>query len=140
MGAVAGAMLLIGMSGAIAALGDTLFPVDSFVEGLERELSASGHVFERLRIYHPILAVTGGLLAVWVANRLGETRPGRVERTARLVAILVLVQLAFGTVNALLAAPVWMQIVHLLLADLVWMTLVVLAADVLQPARTRARA
>ena len=46
IGAVGAAMLMVGVSGAIAALGDTLFPVDSFVEGLERELSASGHVFE----------------------------------------------------------------------------------------------
>ena len=137
IGAVGGAMLLIGVSGAIAALGDTLFPVDSFAEGLERELSATGHVFERLRIYHPAIAVAGGLLAVWVANRLAENRIGRVERTARLISLLVLAQLALGTVNALLAAPVWIQIVHLLVADVVWMAMVVLAADVLLPARTR---
>jgi heme A synthase len=137
IGAVAGAMLLLGVSGAIAALGDTLFPVDSFAEGLERELSSTGHVFERLRIYHPAIAIGGGLLAVWVANRLAETRPGRVERIARGVAVLVLVQLGVGTVNALLAAPVWIQIVHLLLADMLWMAIVVLSADVLLPARSK---
>ncbi len=137
IGAVGVGMLLVGVSGAIAALGDTLFPVDTFVEGLERELSASGHIFERLRIYHPAIAIVAGLLAVWVANRLAETRPGRVERAARLVSLLVFIQLAVGTVNALLAAPVWIQIVHLLLADLVWMALVVLAADVLMPARSK---
>lgn len=140
LGALGGAMLLIGVSGAIAALGDTLFPVDSFVEGLERELSASGHIFERLRIYHPAIAIAGGLLAVRVANRLAETRPGRVEQAARLVTGLVLVQLALGTVNALLAAPVWIQIVHLLLADLVWMAIVVLSADVLLPVRSGVKA
>lgn len=135
---VGGAFLLVGVSGAIAALGDTLFPVDSFVEGLERELSATGHVFERLRIYHPAIAIVAGLLAVRVASRVAETRPGRVERIARLITLLVLVQLALGTVNALLAAPVWMQIVHLLFADLLWMGVVVLAADVLSPSRQRA--
>ena len=131
--AVAAAFLVLGVSGAIAALGDTLFPVDSFIEGLERELSATGHVFERLRIYHPVIAIAAGLLAVWVSNRLAEDRPGRIQRLARLIAVLVLSQLALGTVNALLAAPVWIQIVHLLLADLVWMVIVVQAADVLAP-------
>jgi heme A synthase len=131
IGAVAVAMLVLGVSGAIAALGDTLFPVDSFLEGLERELSATGHVFERLRIFHPALAIGGGLLAVWAATQLAESRNGRVGRLARLVSLLVIIQIGLGTVNALLAAPIWIQVVHLLLADLVWMTLVVLGADVL---------
>lgn len=137
MGAVGIGMLLLGVSGAIAALGDTLFPVDSFVEGLERELSATGHVFERLRILHPAIAIGVGLLAVWVVIELAESRGGRVGRIARLATLLVLVQLGLGTINALLAAPIWMQVIHLLLADLVWMALVVLAADVLASQRVR---
>ena len=76
---------------------------------------------------------------MWVANRLGESRPGRVDRAARIISLLVFVQLALGTVNVLLAAPVWTQIVHLLLADLVWMVMVVAAADVLLPARARVK-
>ena len=125
------AMLVLGISGAIAALGDTLFPVDTFAEGLERELSATGHVFERLRIFHPAFAIGGGLLAIWAATQLAESRRGRVGRLSRLVTLLVFAQIGLGTVNALLAAPIWIQVVHLLLADLVWMTLVVLGADVL---------
>jgi heme A synthase len=132
------AMLILGVSGAIAALGDTLFPVDSFIEGLERELSAAGHLLERLRIFHPVIAIGTGLLAVWVVNELAESRPGRVGRIARLVSLLVLVQLGLGTVNALLAAPIWIQVVHLLVADLVWMALVVLGADVLATRRVGA--
>lgn len=134
LAAVGIGMLLVGVSGAVAALGDTLFPVDSFIEGLERELSASGHIFERLRIYHPVIAIGAGLLAVWVANRVADDRPGRVERLARLISVIVFVQLAIGTVNALLAAPVWIQLVHLVVADLLWIAIVVLAADVLMPA------
>ena len=138
IGGVGVAMLIVGVSGAIAALGDTLFPVDSFLEGLERELSAAGHVFERLRIFHPVIAIGTGLLAVWVVNELAESRQGRVGRIARLVSLLVLVQLGLGTVNALLAAPIWIQVVHLLVADLVWMALVVLGADVLATRRVGA--
>ena len=138
IGAVGVAMLILGVSGAIAALGDTLFPVDSFIEGLERELSAAGHVFERLRIFHPVIAIGTGLLALWVVNELAESRQGRVGRIARLVSLLVLFQLGVGTVNALLAAPIWIQVVHLLVADLVWIALVILAADVLATRRVGA--
>ncbi len=131
IGAVGASMLVLGVSGAIAALGDTLFPVDSFVEGLERELSATGHLFERLRIFHPAIAVATGILATWAATQLADSRGERIGRLSRIVSSLVFAQIALGTLNALLAAPVWVQIVHLLVADLVWMTLVVLAADVL---------
>jgi heme A synthase len=140
IGAVVFAMLVVGVSGAIAALGDTLFPVDSFAEGLERELSATGHVFERLRIFHPALAIGGGLLAMWAANQLAESRSGMVEQLARLVGSLVVAQIGLGIVNALLAAPIWMQIVHLLLADLLWMTLVVSGAEVLVRQRSEVEA
>jgi heme A synthase len=140
IGSVGFAMLVIGVSGAIAALGDTLFPVDSFAEGLERELSATGHLFERLRIFHPALAIGGGLLAMRAATQLAESRNGRVGRLARLVSLLVVVQIGLGTVNALLAAPIWIQVVHLLLADLVWMTLVALGADVLVRQRSEVAA
>ncbi len=131
IGAVGAAMLGLGVSGAIAALGDTLFPVDSFAEGLERELSATAHLFERLRILHPAIAVGTGILAIWATTQLAESRGERIGRLSRIVTLLVVGQLALGALNALLAAPVWIQIVHLLVADLIWMTLVVLAADVL---------
>jgi len=140
MAGVGVAMLAVGVSGAIAALGDTLFPVDSFLEGLERELSAAGHVFERLRVWHPVVAVGAGLSALWVSNRLAENRGERVARMARTVTALVFGQLALGVVNVLLAAPVWMQLVHLLVADVLWMSLVVLASDVLTGARAKVSA
>ena len=42
-----------------------------------------------------------------------------------------MIQLVGGLVNVLLAAPVWMQIVHLLLADLSWIALIMLGMDCL---------
>lgn len=128
-------MFLLGISGALAALGDTLFPVDSFLEGVERELSSTANVFERLRVLHPFIAVTVGILAAWVSARLAEPRPGRPQQLSSWVLGLVVLQLGVGVVNVLLAAPIWLQLVHLLLADIVWMTFVVLAADVLAPVR-----
>ena len=58
------AMLAVGITGAIAALGDTLFPVDSLREGLAQELSPDAHPFVVLRIIHPIVAVFDGCVLV----------------------------------------------------------------------------
>lgn len=128
-------MLVLGVSGALAALGDTLFPVDSFLEGVERELSTTANAFERLRVLHPFIAITVGLLAVWAGRQLAVGRPGRPEQLSRLVVGLISFQFGVGAVNVLLAAPVWLQLVHLVLADFVWMVFVVLSAEVLFPAK-----
>lgn len=57
-----------------------------------------------------------------------RTQDPAMHRLARLVTVLVTVQLGAGFLNVLLLAPVWMQLLHLLLADLVWITLILLTA------------
>jgi cytochrome c oxidase assembly protein subunit 15 len=37
-------------------------------------------------------------------------------------------QLLLGTLNVILLAPVWLQLVHLLLSDVIWFAFVALAA------------
>ena len=49
--------LIVGISGALAALGDTLFPATSFAEGVRQEMSDTAHFLLRLRLLHPALAV-----------------------------------------------------------------------------------
>jgi heme A synthase len=126
-------LLLAGLSGAVAALGDTLFPSMSLAEALRRDLSPTGHLLVRLRLLHPVIAVSVGLWVGFVALRLllGEASGVRVRRRARLTVGLVVLQLLAGAINVLLLAPVWMQIVHLLLADLVWISFVLLGASAL---------
>jgi heme A synthase len=132
-GALAG-VLLLGVSGAVAALGDTLFPVSTFREGLTQDLSPTAHAFVRLRIWHPALAlgmaVLVAALAGWVPRRRGGAA---VRRWARALLVLFALQLAVGLVNLALAAPVALQLVHLLMADLVWIALVLLSAAALAP-------
>jgi heme a synthase len=121
--------LLVGVSGAIAALGDTLFPVRSFAEGWQQDLSPTAHLFVRLRVLHPVLAVTVGAGLLVVTGLLTLRDHPRGSRTpATVAAALVLAQLAAGLLNLGLLAPIPLQIVHLLLADLVWIALVRLAA------------
>ena len=49
--------LLLGMTGAVTALGDTLFPAGSLAEGLRQDFSPTAHLLLRLRVLHPTLAV-----------------------------------------------------------------------------------
>ncbi len=121
--------LLVGASGAVAALGDTLFPPESLGTALAADLSATAHVLVRLRIIHPFLAVGVALLLLLTRFAIVTKRAGRaVERWGTAVRVLVLTQLCAGLVNMMLLAPIWLQIVHLLLADLVWIALVLLLA------------
>jgi heme A synthase len=122
--------LLVGISGAIAALGDTLFPVRSFAEGWSQDLSPTAHLFVRLRVLHPVLAVTvgAGLLVVTGLLVLRD-HPRGARGPATVAAALILAQLTAGLVNLGLLAPIPMQMIHLLLADLVWIALVRLAAS-----------
>jgi cytochrome c oxidase assembly protein subunit 15 len=122
-------VLLVGVSGAIAALGDTLFPVRSFAEGWQQDLSPTAHLFVRLRVWHPVLAVlVGAALLVTAGALVISDRPRGARAPATVVAALVLAQLAAGLTNLALLAPIPLQVVHLLLADLVWIALVHLTA------------
>jgi heme A synthase len=125
-------LLVVGKSGAIAALGDTLYPAQSLLAGLAQDLSPTASLLVRLRILHPLLAVAGTLAVAFAAARvLQSTDEPLVRRWAWIVAGLALAQLGFGLVNLILLAPVWMQVVHLLLADVLWIALVLLAARAL---------
>lgn len=122
-------MLVIGVSGAVTALGDTLFPVETLGEGLRQDFSPTAHFLVRLRVWHPIIAVLVGFYLMFVGGLVYMFRSDPwVKRFALGLVGLFIVQLLAGLVNLLLLAPVWMQLVHLLLADLVWITLVLLAA------------
>ena len=123
---------LLGMSGAITALGDTLFPVNSLAQGFAQDSNANASFLIRLRVIHPLIAIlitAYTLLLVWyITRRLNGLADRRLSLTLR---GLVLIQFAAGFLNLLLLAPIWMQIVHLLLADSVWISYVLFAATTL---------
>jgi heme A synthase len=131
LSALAG-ILVLGASGAIAALGDTLFPSHSLSDGLAQDLSPLAHVFLRLRVLHPFLALATGavIFAAATLARVTSTSP-RVRLLSRVVTAAFATQFAAGLVNLFLLAPVPMQLVHLLLADATWIALVLLAWEAL---------
>jgi heme A synthase len=134
----AGGLLLVGATGAVTALGDTLFPAGSLAAGLRQDLDPAAHFLLRLRTLHPVLAVAVGCHLVLLPQRLAARRHGlQAARLGTAVALLSLAQLAAGAINLGLLAPLWMQLVHLLLADALWVALVLFAAALLAvPARS----
>ena len=139
--ALAVGLLLSGVSGAVAALGDTLYPAASHAEGLAATLSPSSHILLRLRALHPVIAVSAGVVLMFVAPRLPAVDEAIGQRLGRATLLLAGLQMFGGLVNLLLLAPVWMQIVHLLVADVLWIAFVLLGARVLarEPVAARAR-
>ncbi len=126
--AACGSLLAIAATGAIAALGDTLFPASSLREGLAQDLSPTAHVFLRLRALHPFLAIASAATVLASVALFRVVRPApRVLMLSRMLAGAFLGQLALGLLNVALLAPVWMQLLHLLVADVVWLSLVLLA-------------
>ncbi len=134
------ATLILGVSGAVTALGATLFPVTSLAEGLKQDLSPTAHILIRLRFFHPFIAVgVSGLLILTAALTRTHISGNHVVRWANALIILVLIQLGAGLINLLLHAPVWLQLTHLLLSDFVWIALVLLGSSALaRPARETA--
>jgi cytochrome c oxidase assembly protein subunit 15 len=125
-------LLVVGKSGAIAALGDTLYPAQSLLAGLAQDLSPTASLLVRLRMLHPLLAVAGTLAVAFASARVLQSTSGPpVRRWAWATSLLAILQVGAGLLNLALLAPVWMQIVHLLLADVLWIALVLLAARAL---------
>jgi cytochrome c oxidase assembly protein subunit 15 len=125
----AAGVMAVGATGAVSALGDTLFPAATLAQGLAQELSPAAHVLLRLRVVHPFLALAAGFFLLYLCQRAAADSPAARTWATRL-RFLVLAQWAAGVLDVGLLAPVWLQLVHLLLADLVWLALVLLAATV----------
>ena len=126
------AVLVLGCSGAIAALGDTLFPATSLRAGIAMDLSPLAHVFLRLRVLHPFLALASGAIVFAAASavRVSRLEP-RVRQLSRVVTLMFAVQFGVGLANVTLLAPIGMQIVHLLMADATWIALVLMGWEAL---------
>lgn len=121
--AAVGGLVIVGAAGAITALGDTLFPAESLLEGIRDDFT--GTFLVRLRWIHPVVAVVMGLYLLWLRNHM----EGSHRRLGAGLATLVVGQLVLGAVNVALLAPVWMQVIHLLVADALWVVFVLFAID-----------
>jgi heme a synthase len=115
-------VFITGLTGAIAALGDTLFPVKTLLEGLAQDLNPASHLLLRLRSAHPFLAVTTATIVLLFAAR---SRNGGVWSKACYA--LVAAQTGVGILNLLLLAPIPFQLAHLVMADTLFVVTVLCA-------------
>jgi cytochrome c oxidase assembly protein subunit 15 len=122
-------VLIVGVTGSLAALGDTLFPATSLGAALTQDFSATSGWLVRWRWTHPTVAVLASVFLVWLLVRAAKQRTHwDNRRLSTLVLILLAAQYVLGVLDVFFLAPVWLQIAHLLGADLLWVALVVLVA------------
>ena len=122
--------IAVGVTGSLAALGDTLFPAATLAQAFAQDLSQSGPWLLRLRWMHPAASVIAGLFVVGIIWVTSARQDGANRKLANWVIGLLLSQFALGALDVLLRAPNWMQIMHLLGADIYWVVLVVLTARI----------
>ncbi len=126
------ATILVGATGSLAALADTLFPSPSLWAGLMEDFAATSPLLIRMRWVHPAAALVGLVCVVLLARRVRTT-------LSAVVAWLLVLQILLGVADVLLLAPTWMQVVHLLGADIYWVALVGLAAEIVWPKTVQSR-
>ena len=125
------ATLIVGVTGSLAALGDTLFPATSLRAALMQDFSANSSWLIRLRWLHPAVSLVAGAFLLWLVYH--GSRIVMHRRLSLAVAGLLLFQYALGLADLALLTPTAMQMAHLLGADLLWVSLVVLCARLCLP-------
>ncbi len=143
------ALVATSMTGAITALGDTLFPIapalgPGLLDKVRDDLSATSHFLVRLRVAHPVVAILSATYLMGLGNHIWQRAraPHAAKRWALIVVACVAAQVLIGLANIALAAPGWMQLVHLLMANLVWLGVWQMGCELLamRPSATSERA
>jgi cytochrome c oxidase assembly protein subunit 15 len=141
IGAIASVLvvMIVGVTGSLAALGDTLFPASSLGQALAQDFSAGSGWLVRWRWTHPTVAFVSSIFLIWLLVRAAQRSAYWDNRgLSALVLMLLAAQYVLGVLDVFLLAPLWLQVAHLLGADLLWVALVVLTARLtLQPVEGR---
>ena len=133
-------IFVVSITGAIVALGDTLFPANSLANGVAQDFAANSSLLLKLRLMHPAVAILSAIYLLWVAfGAMQDREDGNPLRTAGMrVALMVFVQVMVGFANIYLLAPIGMQLAHLLIAEMLWIAVVLLACEEVRAAAAEA--
>ena len=114
--------VLVGMSGAFAALSTTLYPSESLLAGLAQDFDSNAPLYIKLRAYHPILAVgfIGALLPIIASWKRSVSF---AKHSLNRFLIVLLATGAIGLATLLLLSPVWLKLTHLLFSQILWIFL-----------------
>ena len=125
-------MLVLIFSGGIAAMGNTMFPSTSLQQGFAADFNPASHTLIRLRILHPLIAITvGTYLFVGLGLSWWLKPTPRARRTAQVLLGVYVAQLAVGTANLAFLAPMALQLIHLMMAVLAFSLLTTLSLEML---------
>ena len=103
-------LLVVATSGAIAALATTLFPSISLWQGIQTDFQENSHIFLKLRILHPLIALSliGGLIYYFWEK--GQSR----------LALELCGAVALGILTLVTLSPLWLKLSHLLIGHYIW--------------------
>src|SRR5262249_34799305 len=107
------AVMLLSVSGALTALGDTLFPGT-------RAPFAQEPLLLRVRLFHPLLAMVVSAWVLFMTWSLASRLGGSERRSAWCIGGLLVAQIGVGFLNVRMSAPLSLQLSHLFLADCLW--------------------
>ena len=120
-------VMVVGLTGSLASLGDTISPAGSLRYALIQDFSSRSHVLLRLRLLHPVVAVMASIYVLWLLKSFWGKQDHSWWPVVLTVALMA--QFALGGLNVILLAPVWLQLTHLLVAEVFWILLVLASAD-----------
>jgi heme a synthase len=120
------ATLVVGVTGSLAALGDTLYPAHNLLAAVAQDFSSGSSWLLRIRWFHPAVSFVAGAFILWLVVR--SLRIPLARALAVAVLALLALQYLLGVADLAFLAPTSLQMLHLLGADLLWIALVLLAA------------
>ncbi len=120
-----GSFLVVGATGAWAALASTLYPSESFIASLMKELAPDSHFLTSLRTFHPVFGtVLGAGLILLLIVLKSENSSERIEKYQKQLRFLILAQIFVGYLTLFLVSPIKLKFIHLILAHGSWIVLV----------------
>lgn len=121
-----GLFLIIGMTGTIASLSNTLYPTSSLIAGLMQDLDASSHYLVRLRGLHPTLGLTIGIgltILFYLMSEAFDDRETNLKKRSFQLTLAFSATVILGTLNILMGSPLALKLTHLLAAHGIWISL-----------------
>lgn len=129
-------ILVLAMTGAWAALSTTLFPSVSLLEGFIKDFAMDSHSILKIRITHPILAVSFGIYMIYYfVNKYSDWKEsvgaseGHIKyqnldaiigKLAKAMAFSVALAVLVGIITLLSLSPTSLKLIHLTLAHILW--------------------
>jgi cytochrome c oxidase assembly protein subunit 15 len=124
------ATLLVGVSGSLVALGETMYSSSSLLEAIRQDFSPTAPLLLRLRWIHPASALLAGAFILWLlVQAFRRSAPSKMRTLGIAVLSTLIMQYLLGIFDVLGQQPTWLQILHLLGANVFWICLVLLTAN-----------